>query len=166
MEESKQEKWNYDWIAGTEGWAAGRSPPRARSSVNDDTIEADTNHGHHDHCANTTTTTILTTTTTTTTQGPTSSTGASRIESSPSASRLPQLKVNIPSGIATGPRQPIRKGGFLDREVVSPIRRVSVQGNLQEPMFDLGESEAVSSDEVNMPELGATLHGCKGGPAP
>ena len=63
LTKSKQENWNYDWIAGTEGWGADRSPPRAKSSGN----ETDVNHGHRDHCANTTTTTILTTTTTTTT---------------------------------------------------------------------------------------------------
>ncbi len=55
VKESKQEKWNYDWIAGTEGWGADRSPLRVKTSGNE-----------HDHCANTTTTTILTTTTTTT----------------------------------------------------------------------------------------------------
>ncbi len=38
------------------------------------------------------------------------------------------------------------------------------QGNLQVSKQDLGESEARSSDEVNMPELDVTLHGCRGGP--
>ncbi len=39
-----------------------------------------------------------------------------------------------------------------------------MQGNLQELKRDLGESGVLPPDEVSMPELDATLHGCKGGP--
>ena len=72
--ESRKER-NYDWIAGTEGWAADRSPIRSQPGVDaadpenvSEQIESklDGDHGHdHDHCATTTIqTTIITTTTT------------------------------------------------------------------------------------------------------
>ena len=51
----------------------------------------------------------------------------------------------------------------MHREVESPVRRVRV-GAQESTEQDRGESGALPSDEVSMPELDVTLHGCKGGP--
>ncbi len=129
-------------------------------------------------CHTLTTHTTTTTTTTTSTPSPQIPTGSaaprpqgcpqglSSLSSADRATDVDQGLKSIPSGNASGVRHPsINAGDCLHREVESPVvRRVSVQGDLYEPRIYLGESQALPSDEVNMPELDVTLHGCKGGP--
>ena len=52
----------------------------------------------------------------------------------------------------------------MDREVVSPVRRVSV-GALQTAVRGRGESDVSSTDQTKTEQLGVTSHGCEGDPA-
>ena len=97
--------------------------------------------------------TTLTPTPTTTTTGSPPGAAVARIQT-----------VEIPTGGAAGPRQPMRVGDCLDREVVSPTRRVSV-GTQEKSERDRGESAASTADEVKTTQLDVTSHGCEGGPA-
>ena len=74
------------------------------------------------------------------------------------------LKLKIPTGQSAASGQTYNSGRWLASGDGKPHWDSMRQGNLSEPKQDLGESEALSSDEVNMPELDVTLHGCKGGP--
>ena len=66
---------------------------------------------------------------------------------------------------------PAYKSGRLlgsgDRKphLASSMHDVSMEGDVQSPRCERGESVALSTDEVSAQQLDVTLHGCRGGPA-
>jgi len=124
-------------------------------------VENDENSIHaEDHCATTTTTTTMITTTITL-----------PYKCSTSGSRQAQdLKVEIPPGLAAVPCQAYASGRLIgsgDRKphLASSMHDVSMEGDVQSPRCERGESVALSTDEVSAQQLDVTLHGFRGGPA-